>query len=303
MAYAEPLEPDPDYAGGGMGGSQFMPNFVRLPQSKRKTDVILKNLPRKAALAIAIAISLCLFWQAIVIGFAPPPYILPGPARVLAALLDNWVYLFENAGITALEIVLGLIAGISLGMASALSMAAFPALSRVMLPVLIVTQALPVFAIAPLLVLWFGYGLASKVVMATLIIYFPVASAFFDGLRRTDQGLLDLADLYRAAPRQRLMLFRLPFAVPGLVSGIRVAATVAPIGAVVGEWVGSSAGLGFVMLHANARIQTDVMFAALFILAAMAIVLRLLVEALTRDLVSWMPESNSSGQISQPRTY
>lgn len=280
-----------------------MPNLVRLPQTKRKPDVFFSGLPRKAALATAIAVSLCLFWQAIVTGFAPPPYILPGPVRVFAALSDNWVYLFENAGITALEIVLGLIAGVSLGMASALSMAAFPALSRVMLPALIVTQALPVFAIAPLLVLWFGYGLASKVVMATLIIYFPVASAFFDGLRRTDQGLLDLADLYRAAPRQRLMLFRLPFALPGLVSGIRVAATVAPIGAVVGEWVGSSAGLGFVMLHANARIQTDVMFAALFILAAMAIVLRLLVEALTRDLVSWMPESNSSGQISQPRTY
>jgi len=171
-------------------------------------------------------------------------------------------------------------------------MAAFPALTRVVLPVLVVTQALPVFAIAPLLVLWFGYGLASKVVMATLIIYFPVASGFFDGLRRTDQGLLDLADLYRSSALQRLRHFRLPAALPGLISGVRVAAAVAPIGAVVGEWVGSSAGLGFVMLHANARIQTDVMFAALFLLAAMAVALRLLVEVLTRDLVSWMPESN-----------
>lgn len=249
---------------------------------------------RKVLLGTAIAAALCLFWQMLVIVLAPPPYILPGPGRVLTALTENWLYLLENAGITALEIGLGLLAGTGLGVATALSMAVFPALTRVMLPVLVVTQALPVFAIAPLLVLWFGYGLASKVVMATLIIYFPVASAFFDGLRRTDRGLLDLADLYRAAPVQRLLHFRVPAALPGLVSGIRVAAAVAPIGAVVGEWVGSSAGLGYVMLHANARIQTDVMFAALFLLAAMAVALRLIIEALTRDLISWMPETNQN---------
>ncbi len=242
-----------------------------------------------AGIVAAVLIGL---WQVLVWAAAPPPYMLPGPARVYAALIGNASYLLDNALITALEIVLGLIAGVVLGIATALAMAAIPALTRVMLPVLVVTQALPVFAIAPLLVLWFGYGLASKVVMATLIIYFPVASAFFDGLRRTDQGLLDLADLYRTTGYQRLMLFRVPAAMPGLVSGLRVAATVAPIGAVVGEWVGASAGLGFVMLHANARVQTDLMFAALFLLAAMAVILRFAVERLTRDLVSWMPESN-----------
>jgi len=292
MASAEPFEPDPDHAGGGMGGNEILPILVRRSAKPRKTDVAVTIILRKVLLGCVLTGVLCLFWQGLVTLFAPPPYILPGPVQVLTALAENWTYLFENAAITALEIGLGLLAGIGLGVATALSMAAFPALTRVVLPVLIVTQALPVFAIAPLLVLWFGYGLASKVVMATLIIYFPVASAFFDGLRRTDPGLLDLADLYRVAPLQRLLQFRLPAALPGLVSGVRVAAAVAPIGAIVGEWVGSSAGLGFVMLHANARIQTDVMFAALFILAAMAVALRLLIEFLTRDLVSWAPESN-----------
>ncbi|MEM8811660.1 MAG: ABC transporter permease [Pseudomonadota bacterium] len=239
-----------------------------------------------------VAIVLGLAWQVAVTVLAPPTYIMPGPGRVFQALWNHAGYLAENALTTLTEIILGLIAGTVLGVITALTMAAVPALTRVILPVLIISQALPVFAIAPLLVLWFGYGMASKVVMATLIIYFPVASAFFDGLRRTDPGLLDLANLYRTTGVQRLVLFRLPAALPGLVSGLRVAATVAPIGAVVGEWVGSSAGLGFVMLHANARVQTDLMFAALFLLALMAVGLRVAVEAATKNLIFWMPETN-----------
>lgn len=251
-----------------------------------------RSVPRSFLSVLLVAAALIGGWHALTLVFAPPPYILPGPVRVLDAFAENAGFLFQNGAVTALEIVLGLICGIALGSATALVMAAIPALTRVMLPVLIISQALPVFAIAPLLVLWFGYGIASKVVMATMIIYFPVASAFFDGLRRTDVALLELAQLYRATTAQRLVFIRLPAAMPGFVSGVRVAASVAPIGAVVGEWVGSSQGLGFVMLHANARLQTDLMFAALFLLAVMAVFLRLAVDAATANLVSWMPETN-----------
>ncbi|MBT6116369.1 MAG: ABC transporter permease, partial [Rhodospirillaceae bacterium] len=155
--------------------------------------------------------------------------------------------------------------------------------------------------LAPILVLWLGYGMGSKIAMATLIIYFPVTAAFLDGLRRTDPGWLDLARTMGASRRAVLLHLRMPAALPALASGIRVATAVAPIGAVVGEWVGSSAGLGYMMLHANARMQIDVMFAALFTLAVMAVALYYAVDAGLRRLVSWQAETDPTNDTHEAR--
>jgi putative hydroxymethylpyrimidine transport system permease protein len=158
------------------------------------------------------------------------------------------------------------------------------------MPVLVISQAIPVFALAPLLVLWLGYGMGSKIAMAVLIIFFPVTAAFYDGLRRTEPQWLELARVMDAPLLSVLRQIRIPAALPAFASGLRVATAVAPIGAVVGEWVGSSAGLGFYMLHANARMQIDMMFAALALLAAMALVLYFIVDAGLRRLIFWQPE-------------
>lgn len=231
-----------------------------------------------------------LVWWLAHAAFNPPAYIFPGPADVLSSLVLQWRFLLAHAGITLMEMVLGLGVGAVLGVSTAVSIALFRPARHVILPLLVASQALPVFAIAPLLVIWLGFGLASKIAMATLIIYFPIASAFYDGLRRTEPHLLDLARLYGASPASTLLVLRFPAALPALASGLRVAAAIAPIGAVVGEWVGASAGLGFVMLQANARVQTDLVFACLLMLAVAALVLRLLVEWATRHLVYWVDE-------------
>jgi putative hydroxymethylpyrimidine transport system permease protein len=169
-----------------------------------------------------------------------------------------------------------------------------PRLQQWLMPVLIISQAIPVFALAPLLVLWLGFGMASKVVMATLIIFFPVTASFFDGLRRTEPGWLELAKTMNAGGLAELRHVRLMAALPSFGSGLRVAAAVAPIGAIIGEWVGSSSGLGYVMLNANARVQTEVCFAALFLLAIMAIVLVQLVDISVRKLLYWVPDSSQT---------
>ncbi|MHA1566556.1 MAG: ABC transporter permease, partial [Alphaproteobacteria bacterium] len=166
-----------------------------------------------------------------------------------------------------------------------------------LMPVLVVSQAIPVFALAPILVLWFGYGLAPKVVMATLIIYFPVTAAFHDGLRRTDPGWLDLAQTMGATRWSMLRHVRLPAALPAFGSGLRVAAAVAPIGAIVGEWVGSSAGLGYYMLLMNGRVQTAAMFAALFILALVAVTIYFAVDITLRLALPWQPDSDPSKKM------
>jgi putative hydroxymethylpyrimidine transport system permease protein len=242
--------------------------------------------------ALAVALALLIIWQAVVWIVQPPPFLLPDPARVLAALIERPDLWRVHAVTTLTETVIGLVSGAVLGAALALAMSFLPLTRRVLLPAMVVSQAIPVFAIAPLLALWFGFGLASKIVMATIAIFFPVASAFADGLARADPKLLDLAQLYRAHRWQVVALIRLPGALPALITGLRLAAVYAPIGALIGEWVGASSGLGYAMLLANARAQTDVMFAALILLIAMSVILRGLVDLLTANLTPWAAESH-----------
>lgn len=241
---------------------------------------------------LIILLGLLAIWQAAVWLTGAPPYILPAPWQVALAIAEHWQRLVANAGITLAEILLGLLFGTLLGVASALCLAAFRPARRWLLPVLVTSQAIPVFALAPILVLWLGYGMASKVAMATLIIYFPVTAAFYDGLRRCDPGWLDLAETMGAGRRATLRHLRIPAALPSLTSGLRVATAVAPIGAVVGEWVGASAGLGYLMDNANDRMQIDLMFAALFVLAVMAVGLYFLVDRLCRNMIPWQIESH-----------
>ena len=241
--------------------------------------------------ALCVAVALVVIWQAIVTIFQPPPFLLPDPARVFAALVHRPDLWRVHAVTTLSESLIGLVAGAVLGAGLALTMSFLPLSRPVLLPVMVVSQAIPVFAIAPLLALWFGFGVASKIVMATIAIFFPVASAFADGLSRTDSNLLDLARLYRARRWQVVTLIRLPGAIPALVTGIRLAAVYAPIGALIGEWVGASSGLGYAMLFANARAQTDVMFAALILLIAMSVILRGIVDLMTANLTPWAAES------------
>jgi putative hydroxymethylpyrimidine transport system permease protein len=241
--------------------------------------------------ALRTAVVLVASWQAIVIAFAPPRYILPAPLDVAAAFHRQPLYLLDNALVTLAEIAAGFMAGTLAGIVTALGVASFPRLGRAVWPIVLVLQAFPVFVIAPLLVLWFGFGIASKVVMTSLIIFFPVASAFADGLRRTPPEIVDAAALTPASHRQTLFLLRVPLAIPALVSGLRVAAPLAPLGAVIGEWVGASAGLGFVMVQANARMQTDTVFAAMAVLAALALALRAAVDALAPRLAPWADET------------
>jgi putative hydroxymethylpyrimidine transport system permease protein len=207
--------------------------------------------------------------------------------RVFKVLWEQRSLIAGHSMITMAEILLGMLFGCLLGFSSAMLLQWSRTLSAWLLPVLIVSQAIPVFALAPILMLWFGYGMASKVVMAALIIFFPVTSACYDGLRRTPNAWLELADTMEASKLQVLWQIRLPAAMPSLASGLRVAAATAPIGAVIGEWVGSSQGLGYLMLHANARMQVDTVFAALIVLACLSLLLYFGVDSLLRRLIYW----------------
>lgn len=249
--------------------------------------------PRLAAAfrpLITLTVLLVVWWIATKTS-GVPSYLLPDPKSVGLALWEQRDLLLSSTVTTLTETVVGLLIGTLLGAGCALAIVFSKAMQRWLMPLLLVSQAIPVFALAPLLVLWFGFGMASKVVMAVLVIFFPVTASFSDGLRRTDLGWLDLARTMNASPASILRHVRLPAALPAFGSGLRVATAIAPIGAVVGEWVGASSGLGYVMLNANARIETDVMFAALFVLALMAILLWVLVDRVLKRLLYWAPDT------------
>jgi putative hydroxymethylpyrimidine transport system permease protein len=223
--------------------------------------------------ALGATVFALLLWQGIVWFTGVPSFILPSPMRVGRAAIENRVLIAENALVTATEVFLGLLIGTVLGAATAIQLASSARLHRLVMPLLIFTQAVPVFALAPILTLWFGYGIASKVVMAVLIIYFPVTSAFYDGLTRVPADILDMAKTMGGTKRQIIRHIKIPHALPSLGTGLKLAAVYAPIGAVIGEWVGASKGLGYLMLLANGRAKTDLMFASLFTLAIMTLLL------------------------------
>jgi putative hydroxymethylpyrimidine transport system permease protein len=243
---------------------------------------------------LVILVGVVLAWYLIVRLTGTPSFILPTPGAVAGSLWNDFDLLAVNAGVTIAEILLGMACGLAVGCATALAMIASRHVRDWMLPVLVASQAVPVYALAPVLVLWFGFGIWPKVVMATLIIFFPVTAAFFDGLRNTDQGWLDLARSMGASRWKTLRFVRLPAALPALASGVRIAAATAPIGAIVGEWVGASAGLAHVMNQSKAQGEEPRMFAALVVIAALAILLYFAIDWSLRKAIPWHSSSSTS---------
>ncbi|MEN9409635.1 MAG: hypothetical protein RL216_1609 [Pseudomonadota bacterium] len=231
---------------------------------------------RRALVAVA---ALLLVWQGAVWATGLPPFVLPAPWAVAAEGWTSRAMLAEHGLVTLAEVMAGLGLGGAAGVGFAIAGQVVPALRRWIDPVLAATQAVPVFVLAPVLTIWLGYGMGPKVAMTTLLVFFPVLSALTDAMDAVPEAHLDLARIAGAGRWRTIRHLLLPQAVPGLLSGLRVAATYAPTGAVIGEWIGASKGLGYLMLMANARSKADLMFAALVLVVAMTLTLRALVPA------------------------
>ncbi|QFQ86001.1 ABC transporter permease subunit [Paracoccus kondratievae] len=235
---------------------------------------------------IALIVTVLVLWQGVIWLAGMPPFLLPSPRAVLEALWLNRAEITRHAGFTLAEVVLGFTLGSALGAALAVVMGFSQKLTGVLRPILTFSQTIPVFALAPILTLWLGFGMSPKVAMTVLIVFFPVVSAFLDGLMRTPQAALDLAQVMGASPIRIMRHLRIPAALPGLATGLRLAAVYAPIGAVIGEWVGGARGLGALMIHANGRMKTDLVFAALLVLSVMTVVFARLVALALHRLLS-----------------
>jgi ABC-type nitrate/sulfonate/bicarbonate transport system permease component len=228
-----------------------------------------------------------LFWELMVRHLETPHYILPAPTLILRTLTLQQSLLLYHTFVTLEEIIVGFLLAFVVGVGLAFLMFQFPVLEQTFYPIVIGSQTIPVFAIAPLLVLWFGYGLPSKVVMAALIVFFPIVVNTLDGLKGADSDAVNLLRILKANRWQILWKVRLPSALPFIFSGCRIGISVSTIGAIIGEWVGSKEGLGYLMLHANAQLQISLIFASLIYLTILGVSLFYLVVLMERWVMPW----------------
>jgi NitT/TauT family transport system permease protein len=240
---------------------------------------------------VPVVLAFALFvivWKAIVVIGGLPPYILPPPEDVAERFVSAWLdgTVWPHFVTTMVEIALGLVVGVGLALIAGYGLARSVLFERLASPYLVAAQAIPILALAPLLVLWFGNGLASKVVICAVIVFFPVAIATMVGIRSVDERLIELGRSLRATDRQILTTIEIPGALPSIFGGLRVGVTLAVVGAVVGEWAGASRGLAVLLnLARGSLFDIPLMFATLLTIALVGVALYLIVVVLERRLV------------------
>jgi putative hydroxymethylpyrimidine transport system permease protein len=239
---------------------------------------------------LALLASMVGVWELVVRAAHVPDYLLPAPSAIASALGSDRGLLASATLVTLREVVLGYLVAVALALALAVLLHFSDALRRALLPILVLSQTVPTVLLAPLLAILLGYGITPKLVVVAIVCFFPIVVNAVDGLRSTDA---ELVQMMRTLHGSRLAIFRrveVPGALPAVFSGARIAATYAAVGAVFGEWAGSSAGLGFVMLQAQPALLTARIFAAVLILCALALTLYAVVSLAERLLVPWNRE-------------
>ena len=226
-------------------------------------------------------------WELCVRLFEIRAWLLPAPSAIAVALVQDAGLLLRHSWVTLEEVLVGfgvaLFCGVTLGVAIALSRT----VERSLYPFVIASQTIPIIVIAPLLLIWFGYGLTPKIIVVALIAFFPLAVNTVDGLKAVDPDTVSLLRTLGANRLQILVKAQLPSALPYLFSGARVAVAVSVIGAVIGEWVGSSEGLGYLMIRSKPQFLTERVFAAIALLSAMGVGLFVLVGVVERIAIPW----------------
>jgi NitT/TauT family transport system permease protein/putative hydroxymethylpyrimidine transport system permease protein len=248
---------------------------------------------RRWALPVLVLATLLGLWQiaastgAIADALHLEPFLVPSPLEIAESLWQNRALLAENAWVTLKEVLLGFGCALAAGLAFAVVLHLFETMRRAFYPLVVATQAIPIIAVAPILVVMFGYGIVPKLAIITLICFFPITINALDGLRSVDPEAIKMMRTLDASRWQTFRRVEAPTATPYALSGAKVAVAVAFIGAVFAEWAGSESGLGRLMLYDNANLETARLFADVFVLAAMAVALFGLLALAARRLVTW----------------
>lgn len=244
-------------------------------------------LESEAARPILLIAALLVLWELTVRAFHIPPYLVPAPRAVVVQLFAQWSELWRQSLITTYATVGGFALSIAFGVPMAVAIAYSRLMESMLYPILVFSQSVPKIAIAPLFVVWFGFGIIPKVIAAFLLGFFPVVVSTVMGLKSVEPEMVDLAQSMKASRLQIFLKISLPHALPSIFSGLKVSVTLAVVGAVVGEFVGSNSGIGYVLQIANGNFDLPLMFAALFLLSMIGVLLFVAVDLVERLVIPW----------------
>ena len=271
------------------------PGTRRTPATDTARRFVRRWMLPAALLLLALGV-----WEAWVRLAETPRWLLPPPSAVARSLVDDRDLLVDHGWVTLQAVLLGFGLALVAGILLATAIDASVVLERAVYPIVIASQTVPIVALAPLLLIWFGYGLLPKVLVAALIGFFPIAVNTVDGLRAVDREVLDLLRTFGAGRWARFRLAKLPEALPFVFSGAKVAITVCVIGAVFGELVGASAGLGYLMTRSTAQFLTARVFASIAVLSLMGVGLFALVAIAERLLLPWRRYTSGADRSGDP---
>ena len=243
--------------------------------------------PRRVWIPVATTVAILVVWQLVVAVGLVPNFLLPSPTQVVWALGSDAALLASHSATTLVEAALGLVIGTALGFVFAVLMDRFEGFRLAFEPLMTVSQTIPTVAIAPLLVLWFGYGLMPKVVLIVLTSFFPVTVSLVAGFDSVDPDALDLMRTMKATRWQTFWQVKMPAAMEQFFSGLRISATYAIVGAVIAEWLGGFSGLGVYMTRVRKSFSYDKMFAVILLISVLSLALMKLVDALQRAAMPW----------------
>jgi len=242
---------------------------------------------KKYFLPLFILISLAVAWELGTRLFSIPVWQLPAPSLIGEELVNSWGLLWKHTLVTIQEVILGFLAALFAGIVLAIAISYSKILERSIYPIIIASQTIPIIAIAPLLLIWIGYGILPKIIVVALISFFPITVNTVDGLRSVDPDFINMMRTLGASRLQIFTKLQIPNSMPYLFSGIKVGISVSVIGAVIGEWVGASAGLGYLMTYSQPLFLTARVFASIFILSVMGVGLFLLAGLAERLMLPW----------------
>lgn len=231
--------------------------------------------------------AILLLWEVAVVLFRIPAYLIPAPLAVVDQIAAHWRELAEQSLITTYATLAGFGLSALVGIPLAMAIAYSRPIESTLYPLLVFSQSVPKVAIAPLFIVWFGFGVLPKIIVAFLLAFFPVVVSTVMGFKSLDPDMLDLARSMKASRLQLFIKFSLPHALPSIFSGLKVAVTLAVVGAVVGEFVGSNSGIGYMLQIANGNFDLPLMFAGLFVLSIIGVLLFLAVDLVERASIPW----------------
>lgn len=235
-----------------------------------------------------------ILWQGIVVLKEVPQYLLPSPQRIIKTLFQDFNLIAAHAGVTLYEAFVGFVLAILFSFILAVVMDSFPIIKKSIYPILVVSQTIPTIAIAPLFIIWFGFGSLPKIIVVVLVCFFPIVISLVDGFEKIDRDYTDLFAIFKATKLQTFYHLKLPYAMVNFFSGLKIAATYMIMAAVIGEWLGGDRGIGVYMVRAKSAYALDKVFASILVIVFVSILIIYIIELIGKKIIHWKGKAENT---------